>query len=116
MKINEVTSNLNTYVATVRIYLRKGTTISKIYLKADGINHARNLLMHLYGVGDVISLQAVLDKDVAEGTKTLSTTELQVKSLTDQSKRLNQQAKQLKARQNLQKAKLKLQSASNFVI
>jgi len=72
--------------------------------------------MHLYGEGNVISLQSLMDKDVAESTKTLSTTELQVKSLTDQSKRLNQQAKQLKARQSLQKAKLKLQSASNFVV
>ena len=104
MKINEVTTNLNTYVATVRVVLRNVTTMAKTHVIADGINQARMLLLHLYGEGNVFSVQVLMDKDVTEGTKTLSSEELQVKSLADQSKRLNLQAKQLKARHALKNA------------
>ncbi|MDO9277883.1 MAG: hypothetical protein Q7U05_04915 [Polaromonas sp.] len=112
MKINEVTTNLNTYVATVRVVLRNGTTMAKTHVIADGINQARMLLMHLYGESNVLLLQAVIDKDMTEGTKTLTASELQVKSMTDRAKQLNQQAKQTRARQSLKDAQHKLNLAS----
>lgn len=111
MRINEVANNLNTYIATVRVVLRDGATTAKTEIIADGINQARSMLIRIYGIGNVLSLQMVTDEDVTEGTKTLSAAELQVKSLADQSKRLNQQAKQLKARQGLQKAQHALTTA-----
>jgi hypothetical protein len=98
MKINEFTTNLNTYIATVRVVLRNGTTMAKTHVIADGINQARMMLTHLYGEGNVFSVQALMDE----------ASELQVKSLTDRAKQLNQQAKQTKARQSLEKAQCKL--------
>ncbi len=115
MKINEFTTNLNTYVATVRVVLRNGTTMAKTHVIADGVNQARMLLMHLYGEGNVLSVQAVMDQDVKEGTKTLTASELQVKSLTDRAKQLNQQAKETKARQSLEKAREKFRRSASFV-
>lgn len=70
------------------------------------------LLMHLYGEGNVYSVQAVMDEEVTEGTKTLTASELQVKSLTDRAKQLNQQAKEKKARQSLENAQKNLMKAS----
>jgi len=113
MKINEVANNLNTYIATVRVVLRNGTTTAKTQIVADGVSQARSMLTRIYGVGNVLSLQMVTDEDVTEATKTLSSAELQLKSLADQSKRLNQQAKQLKARQGLQKAQAAISKASS---
>lgn len=112
MKITEVTTNLNTYVATVRLILRNGTRVARTHVIADDINQARMLLMHLYGVGNVFSVQALMDEDVTEGTKTLTASELQVKSLTTRAKQLNQQAKETKARQSLNKAREEFQAVS----
>lgn len=70
------------------------------------------LLMHLYGMGNVFSVQALMDEDVTEGTKTLTASELQVKSLTDRAKQLNQQANLRKAQTGLAKAQEKLRAAS----
>lgn len=70
------------------------------------------LLMHLYGEDNVFSVQAVMDEDVTEGTRTLTASELQVKSLTDRAKQLNQQAKEKKARQSLENAQKNLMKAS----
>jgi hypothetical protein len=112
MKINEFNTNLNTYVATVRIVLRNGTTMAKTHVICDGINQARMLLMHLYGEDNVFSVQAVMDEDVTEGTRTLTASDLQVKSLTDRAKQLNQQAKEKKARQSLENAQKNLMKAS----
>lgn len=112
MKINEVTNNLNTYVSTVRVALRNGTTMAKTHVIADGVNQARMLLMHLYGEGNVFSVQALMDESVKEGTKTLTASELQVKSLTDRAKQLNQQSKETKARQSLEKAQNKFRQTA----
>lgn len=116
MKINEFTTNLYTYVATVRVVLRNGTTMAKTHVIADGANQARMLLMHLYGEGNVFSVQALMDESLTEGTKTLTASELQVKSLTDRAKQLNQQAKETKARQSLEKARKRAQDISANVL
>jgi hypothetical protein len=107
MKINEFTTNLNTYVATVRVVLRNGTTMAKTHVICDGVNQARMLLMRLYGEGNVFSVHALMDGEVTVGTKTVTASELQVMSLTDRAKQLNQQAKETKARQSLEKAQKK---------
>jgi len=112
MKINEVTNNLFSFIATVRVILRDGTTIARTCIIADGINQARLMLAHIYGISNVLSLNQVMNENLSEVTKTLSATELQVKTLTDKSKQLNQQAKRMKARQGLQKAQEKLQFAN----
>lgn len=88
--------------------------MAKTHVICDGINQARMLMMHLYGEVNVFSVKSVMDKDVTEGTKTLSASELQVKTLADKSKQLNQQAKRMKARQGLQKAQEKLQIANKL--
>lgn len=87
--------------------------MAKTHVICDGINQARMMLMHLYGEGNVFSVQASMDEEVTEGTKTLTASELQVKSLTDRAKQLNQQAKETKARQSLERAKNKLQSLNH---
>ena len=113
MKINEFTTNLNTYIATVRVVLRNGTTMAKTHVIADGINQARMMLMHLYGEDNVLSVtQTMTEGEVTEATKTLSPQELQVKSLADRAKQLNQQAKATKARQEMAKAQQDLLSAN----
>jgi hypothetical protein len=116
MKINEFTTTLTRYIATVRVVLRSGSIMAKTHVIADGINQARMMLMHLYGEGNVFAVQAVMDEDVTEGTKTLTASELQVKSLTDRAKQLNQQAKETKARQSLEKARKRAQDASANVL
>jgi hypothetical protein len=112
MKINEITTNLTTYIATVRVVLRNGTTMAKTHVIADGITQARMMLTRWYGEGNVFSVQAVMDEGVTEGTKTLSPQELQVKSLADKAQQYKQQAKQTKARQQMAKAQQDLMTAS----
>jgi len=65
--------------------------------------------MHSKKIGPV-QLSCVSEN---EGTKTLSSSELQVKSLADQAQKLNQQAKLKKAQTGLAKAQEKLRSAAN---
>jgi phage shock protein A len=54
-----------------------------------------------------------MPEDVTEGTKTLTTSELQVKSLADKAQQYKQQAKQTNARQSLAKAQQDLMKASH---
>jgi stringent starvation protein B len=84
--------------------------MSKTHVIADGITQVRMMLTRWYGEGNVFSVQAVMDEYMAEGTKTLTAPELQVKSLTDRAKQLNQQTKEPKARQSLEKAQAHLQT------
>ena len=115
MKINEFTNHLNTYIATVRVVLRNGSTMAKTHVIADGINQARMMLMHLYGEGNVFSVQALIEEDVTEGTKTLNPQELQVQSLTQKAQDYKEQAKTTKARQQMAKAQLNLMKVSRGV-
>lgn len=113
MKINEFTNNLQTYIATVRVITASGSVTARIAVNADGPTQCRMILNRLYGVENIISIsQITTEDDVTEATKTLSSEELQVKSLADRSKQLNQQAKQLKARQQFAKAQQNLMQAS----
>lgn len=113
MKINEVTNMPQTYLATVRVVLRDGSTTARTSITADTYQHARMMLTRIYGDSNVMNINQVMseDEEVTEATKTLSASELQVKSLADQSQKFNQQAKQLKARQGLAKAQQNLSKA-----
>lgn len=74
---------------------------------------AKAMLAKTYGVENVMSLTQMTNETVIdEQTKTLSPSELQVKSMSDRAKQLTQQAKQLRARQSLQQAQQRLINAS----
>lgn len=116
MKINEFTTNLNTYLATVRVVLRNGSTMAKTHVIADGVTEARLMLTRIYGDGNVLSITQFMSEDqyITEATKTLSPQELQVKSLSDKAKQITQQKKQLQANQAMLKAQEKMRDAKRM--
>lgn len=115
MKINEVTNIPQTYLATVRIVLRNGSTTARTTITADTVQQAKLMLTRMYGEGNVFSINQVMneDEEVTEGTKTLSPQELQVKSLADKAKEYKEQAKAMKARQQMANAQQDLMKAQN---
>jgi hypothetical protein len=114
MRITEVFQIIQTYLATVRVVLRGGSTTVRTIVKADTVQQARAMLTRLYGEGNVLSINQVMneDEEVTEGTKTLSPQELQVKSLSDKAKQYKEQAKAMKARQQMVKAQQNLMKAN----
>jgi hypothetical protein len=114
MRIIEVFPIIQTYLATVRVVLRGGGTTVRTIVKADTVQQARAMLVRIYGEGNVLSINQVMneDEEVTEGTKTLSPQELQVKSLDDKADDYKQQAKAMKARQQMAKAQQNLMKAS----
>jgi hypothetical protein len=93
MKINEVTSIFNTYIATVRVVLCDLSTTARTTVTVDTLQQAKLMLTLIYECGNVLHINQVMGEDVevTEATTTLSPQELQVKSLNDQSIKLNQQ-------------------------
>jgi hypothetical protein len=114
MKINEFTDPLRTYMVTVRVVLKNSATTVRTTIRAENANQAYIMLTRLYGVGNVQSVQTLMDEDedVTEATKTLSPQELQVKALSDKAKEYKEQAKATKARQEMAKAQQDLLSAN----
>jgi hypothetical protein len=117
MRINEVTNIPQTYLATVRVVLRDGSTTARTTITADTLQQARMLLTRIYGDGNVLNITQVMSQheDMTESTKTLSPQELQVKSLAEKSKQYKEQAKAMKARQQMAKAQQDLMKASRGV-
>jgi phage shock protein A len=117
MKINEVTNIPQTYLATVRVVLRDGSTTARTTITADTVQQAKLMLTRMYGEGNVASLTQIMSEqeDMTEGTKTLSPQELQVKSLADKAQQYKEQAKAMKARQQMAKAQQDLIKASRGV-
>jgi hypothetical protein len=115
MKINEVTSIPQSYLATVRVVLRNGSTTARTTITADTVQQAKLMLTRMYGDDNVLSINQVMseDQDMTEGTKTLSPQELQVKSLSDKAKEYKELAKAMKARQQMAKAQQDLMKAQN---
>ena len=113
MKINEVTNIPQTYFATVRVVLRDGSTTARTTITADTVQQARAMLTRMYGEGNVLSINQVMNEDegVTEATKTLSPQELQVKSFSDKAQQYKEQAKAMKARQQMAKAQQDLMKA-----
>jgi hypothetical protein len=113
MKINEVTSNPKTYLATVRVVLRDSSITARTTITADSLQQAKAMLTRTYGEGNVLNINQMMaeDGDVTESTKILSPQELQVKALADKAEDYKQQEKALKARQQMAKAQKNLMKA-----
>lgn len=113
MKIHEVAQPLTQFAATVRVVLPRTTITARTSISADSLASARAMLSRMYGAENVSSVSPIATHSaIDEQTKTLSASELQVKSMSDRAKQLTQQAQQLRARQSLQKAQQKLIKAS----
>jgi hypothetical protein len=101
MRLHEFITPLKTFVA--RVKLKNGATVTATE-RTESLSYARQIFQHKYGDSNVFSVSEVKDSLIDEGTKTLSSQELQVKSLADKAKSYNQQARMLKARQKLAKS------------
>ena len=113
MKISEISHSLSTFIATVRVVMRNSSTTARTSITADNQNSAKVLLVKIYGAENILSLTQLTNETVIdEETKTLSSAELQVKSMSDRAKQLNQQAKQIKARDKLQTAQTNMRKAT----
>ncbi len=113
MRLHEFSNPLKQYLAIVRVVLRGGGTTARTTITADTVLQAKLMLTRMYGEGNVLSINQVMneDEEVTEGTKTLSPQELQVKSLADKAEDYKQQEKALKARQQMAKAQQNLMKA-----
>ena len=105
MKINEFTSSLPLFQATVRAKTANATSNLKTAIYAEGPSQAQQLLRASYGEDSVLSLS--LNED--GGTKTLTTDQLKLKSLADQKVEVGQRQKEERARQTVAKAQKKMQ-------
>ena len=112
MRIDEITNGLQTFIATVRVANGSGFTAAKTAVLAEGLMQARAILVRIFGEGNVL---AVLEtqQQMTEGTKTLSASELRVKSLADKAMKLKDQKKQEISRQSLAKAQQRMAKANN---
>ena len=115
MRIDEI-AGLKTFIATVRVKNGSNVTTTKTTVQADGQMQARAIMTRIFGEGNVLAvLETSQITEIEENTKTLSASELRVKSLADQSKKLQQQAKQERARQSLDKAQKRMAKASSVL-
>jgi hypothetical protein len=112
MRLHEFTTPLKTFIA--RVKLKNGSTVTATE-RTESLNYARQIFQHKFGDKNVFSVSEVKDSVIDEGTKTLSSQELQVKSLADKAKNYNQQAKVLKLRQKLAKDQQALSNASSSI-
>jgi len=113
MRFSEFQNDLHHFKVTVRVKNDSGSMTVKTMVSADSMAQAQFLMRHIFGKDAVVSIvQFPMYKSMAEGTKTLSPQELQVKSLADQAQRLSQQAKLKKAQIGLAKAQEKLRVAN----
>lgn len=105
MKINEIVGgDLKSFIAVVRCHTQgSGTVTTRIQIRSDGLTQARYLLSHVYGAGNVLSIQHSVDegKGVSKPIKPLTLDQLQVKGLEDQAKAMKHRAKQVKAQQKV---------------
>ena len=60
MKINEVSNTPQTYIATVRVVLRDGSTTARTTVTADTFQQARLILTRIYGEGNVLGLSQLM--------------------------------------------------------
>ncbi len=112
MRLHEISSDLHTFIATVRVVCDSTSLVVKTTVHAESQTHARMLLCHIYGASNVLS---VVQQSVNEdGAKILSPDEQRVKAMSDQAKRLQQQAKQIKAQSAVKKAQMQLNKAKQL--
>ena len=110
MRFSEFQNHLNLFKVTVRVKNDSGSMTVKTMVSADSLAQAQFMARHVFGRDAVLSIVRIpIGESMAEGTKTLSPQELQVKAMTDRAKQINQQAKMLKAQHSLKKAQAKIQ-------
>jgi hypothetical protein len=56
MRVNEVTQQLRTFTASVRVSVGSRSIIVRTRVQSDDITQARLLLLHLYGAGNVLHI------------------------------------------------------------
>jgi len=56
MRIFEVTKQLNTFTATVRVTTSGSQIVVRTQVQADGITQARAILRHIFGTSNVLSV------------------------------------------------------------
>jgi translation initiation factor 2B subunit (eIF-2B alpha/beta/delta family) len=66
MKINEVTSSLKTFIATVRIILQDSSSTAATSITAQSSSQAHMMLTRIYGRGNVMSVS----QSVSEASET----------------------------------------------
>ena len=108
MLINEITSSLPLFIATVRVKTASSTWTLKTAIHAEGVAQARQLLTAIYGEGSVMSLSL----SESFGTKTLDSGQLRLKSIQDQKAQIAQNEKRERARQKLTRAQQTTQKAN----
>lgn len=114
MQINEITTSLNLFTATVRVhYGSNNTTTVKTAVYAEGPTQAKQLLMAVYGEKDVMSLSlSESELKSQRGTQTLTADQLKLKSLSDQKALISKNQERERARQKMVKAQQAVQKAS----
>lgn len=114
MKLYEITSPIKTYIA--RVKLKNGTTVIATE-RTESLSYARQIFQHKYGERNVFSVSEMNEQisEKVEGVKTLSSQELQVKSLADQAAKFKKQKEQLVAKQSLAKAQAKVLDANKTI-
>ena len=107
MRFSEFQNDLHHFKVTVRVKNDSGSMTVKTMVSAESMAQAQFLMRHVFGKDAVVSIvQVSMHESMAEGTKTLSPQELQLKSLTDRTKQLIQQTKLKKAENKLKNAQL----------
>jgi hypothetical protein len=111
MRVYEFASPIKTFVA--RVKLKNGSTVIATE-RTESLSYARMLFQHKFGDRNVFSVSELKEQvnEIEEGTKTLSSAELQVKALADQEAKYKKQKRQLQARQGFAKAQEKLRQAT----
>jgi hypothetical protein len=114
MRYNEFRNTLNTFTATVRVVTKSSSLTVRTTVDAETQSQAAAILKRLFGEENVLN---VVQKISEQGkTRVLSSDELRVKSLADQSNRLKQQEKKLKARNALTKAQQGIVKANQSLL
>lgn len=62
MRINEFASTFHTYLSTVRVVLRNGSTTVRTTITADTVQQARSMLTRIYGENNVLSISEVVNE------------------------------------------------------
>ena len=66
MRINEIVSGINKYLATVRVKRGKSSTTVKTVVYADGISQARAMLSEIFDDSNVMSVSRISDAEINE--------------------------------------------------
>ena len=68
MRIDEVITGINRYLATVRVKRGKSSTTVKTVVYADGISQARAMLSEIFDDSNVMSVSRISDAEINEAS------------------------------------------------